>query len=102
MNEDLINEPYHYASYAIQVWDAIAAWKLNYFRGCIVKYVVRAGRKNAATELEDLQKAQAYLAREIERVMLEMTPVADIEPVPAWVSHDPDHEDDDKPSGVLK
>ena len=37
-------------------------------RSNIVKYVARAGRKNPATEMEDLEKARWYLDREIQRV----------------------------------
>ena len=37
-------------------------------RSNIVKYVARAGRKNPATEMQDLEKARWYLDREIKRV----------------------------------
>lgn len=37
-------------------------------RSNIVKYVARAGRKNPATEMQDLEKARWYLDREIQRV----------------------------------
>lgn len=41
---------------------------LSFCRGNVVKYVARAGRKDIAAELEDLQKARWYLDREIERL----------------------------------
>ncbi|MEU6704745.1 DUF3310 domain-containing protein [Streptomyces wuyuanensis] len=41
---------------------------LNFNRGNAVKYIARAGRKNKGTELEDLSKAQWYIAREIQRI----------------------------------
>lgn len=41
---------------------------LNFCRGNAVKYIVRAGKKNPRTELEDLRKAQWYLEREIARL----------------------------------
>ena len=41
---------------------------LNFNRGNAVKYIARAGKKDPGTELEDLQKAQWYLTREINRV----------------------------------
>lgn len=44
----------------------IEAWKLNFSLGSVLKYICRAGKKNAAKELEDLLKAQWYLRREIE------------------------------------
>ena len=48
--------------------DFIADKNLNFFRGNVVKYVARAGKKNADAEVEDLQKAQWYLNREIGRL----------------------------------
>ncbi|MFB7782047.1 DUF3310 domain-containing protein [Streptomyces vinaceus] len=44
---------------------------LNFNRGNTVKYVCRAGRKSAATELEDLKKARWYIDREIQRISKE-------------------------------
>lgn len=65
---DMVNHPPHYTFGGIEVLDAIEAWELNYRRGNVVKYLVRAGRKSKFTELEDLKKAQFYLAREIEKM----------------------------------
>lgn len=64
-----INHPAHYGGddnpyEAIKV---IEAWELNFHLGNVVKYVSRAGRKDPATELEDLKKALWYLQREISR-----------------------------------
>ena len=42
---------------------------LNFCRGNAVKYLVRAGKKDPSKEVEDLMKAQWYIAREISRVM---------------------------------
>lgn len=47
----------HYSKYHIQPWDIIADVKLDYFRGNILKYLVRFEDKNG---LEDLQKALSY------------------------------------------
>lgn len=44
---------------AIQPWDIILAWGLGYWRGNIIKYVLRSPDKNG---LEDLKKAQHYLS----------------------------------------
>ena len=52
--------PKHYR-YTIQPWDAIKAWSLCFFAGNVIKYVVRAGRKDGNTRLEDLLKARDYL-----------------------------------------
>ena len=61
--KDLINKPEHYTHGGIETWDVIEAWKLNYNLGNVVKYISRADHKGK--RLEDLQKARAYLDREI-------------------------------------
>ena len=55
--KDNIN-PTYYVGSKIQVSDFIAEFKLDYFAGNIVKYVVRHKFKNG---LEDLKKARWYL-----------------------------------------
>lgn len=50
---------------AIDVIDIYHAFELNAMRGAVVKYVVRAGKKDPNTELEDLRKARECLDREI-------------------------------------
>jgi hypothetical protein len=65
---DAVNNPPHYTVGGISVFDFIEAKQLNYGRGNVVKYVTRAGVKDAATELQDLEKAQWYLTAEIERL----------------------------------
>ena len=62
---DNVNHPKHYTFSAIQVIDAIEAWRLGYRLGNVVKYVARANHKGAA--IEDLKKARWYLDREIEK-----------------------------------
>ena len=41
---------------------------MAYFRGAAVKYVLRAGRKDPACEVEDLRKAIQCLTFEIDRI----------------------------------
>jgi len=55
--------PDYYIGTKIQVSDFIQEFKLDYFQGNIVKYVVRHKKKNG---LEDLEKAKWYLERLIE------------------------------------
>ena len=50
--------PDHYKTALIEVWDHIHANELCYFKGNILKYVIRAGRKSGETELDDLLKAK--------------------------------------------
>ncbi len=52
----------HYLK-AIQPWDIIRAWDLNYWEGNIVKYVLRHQGKG---KVEDLEKAKHYLEYLIE------------------------------------
>ena len=65
---DTINHPSYYTDGKIEVSDFIADKNLNFFRGNVVKYVARAGKKDPSKEIEDLKKAQWYIGREIERV----------------------------------
>ena len=65
--DDAISHPSHYTQ-GIECMDYIESHKLNYARGNVIKYVTRAGLKDASKEVEDLEKARWYLDREIERV----------------------------------
>ena len=65
---DPVNKPSHYSVGKIQPIDFIADQKLNFNRGNAVKYIVRAGRKDPAKELEDLKKAKFYLEHEINEI----------------------------------
>ena len=65
---DIINSPSHYTDGGIETIDFIEAKGLNYHLGNVVKYVSRAGKKDTAKKLEDLEKARWYLEREIGRV----------------------------------
>ncbi len=62
-----INHPEYYNSGGIEAADFIDAHGLNFNRGNIVKYVVRAGKKDGEDALTALLKAQWYLNREIIR-----------------------------------
>lgn len=60
---DPIN-PSHYKSAAgIEVIDVIEAFGLDYHRGNVLKYLLRAGRKGDA--LTDLRKCEWYIRRAI-------------------------------------
>ena len=48
--------------------DVINDYNVNFCRGNVIKYVVRAGKKK--DELQDLLKAKDYLEREIKRVRI--------------------------------
>lgn len=74
-NEETVNRPSHYTQYeGFEVMDVCRQLRSpdgegGWFRANVFKYLARAGWKNPAKELEDLQKAAHYLQREIDRVM---------------------------------
>ena len=47
----------------IQPWDIIREWNLDYWRGNVIKYVLRAPEKNG---VEDIKKAIHYLEYVVE------------------------------------
>ena len=72
--EERVDRPAHYRGKKYDVIDIIEEFDLNFSRGNVVKYSLRAGRKDEAgysdlaKELEDLKKGAWYLNREIERI----------------------------------
>lgn len=64
---DTITNPKHYDMQPRPL-DAIHGWGLSYLKGCAVKYIARAGRKEGSTEVQDLEKAIQCLRMEIERL----------------------------------
>jgi hypothetical protein len=67
---EAVNHPKHYGGEdspyeAIKV---IEAWNLDFCLGNTVKYISRAGKKDPAKELEDLNKALWYLQRRIQQI----------------------------------
>jgi hypothetical protein len=67
--EEAVNHPSYYGGDTVyEVIKVIEAWSLGFCLGSAVKYIARAGKKNPAKELEDLQKARFYLDREIARL----------------------------------
>lgn len=65
---DNVNHPAYYTDGSIEVLDFIADKNLNFFRGNVLKYICRAGKKDPDKEIEDLKKAEWYLNREIDRL----------------------------------
>lgn len=65
---DSVERPKHYAAGGIQPIDVIEAWGLGFCLGNLVKYVARAGKKEGASELEDLRKARWFLDRQIKKL----------------------------------
>ena len=62
---DPVNHPSHYTQYlGMEVIDLTE--QMNFNKGNAVKYIARSGFKS--NEIEDLEKAAWYIAREISRV----------------------------------
>lgn len=58
----------YYCCGGIEAIDVIEAYGLNFAIGNAVKYLLRCGRKgDEADSLRDLEKARAYIDREIKR-----------------------------------
>lgn len=64
---DPVNHPKHYTSHPSGVECIQITEHLNFCLGNAVKYIWRAGEKDQAKEIEDLEKASWYLLREIKR-----------------------------------
>jgi Protein of unknwon function (DUF3310). len=66
MPGEQVNNPQHYggADNPYEAIKVIEAWDLGFHLGNTVKYISRAGKKDA--ELQDLKKAKWYLDRYIE------------------------------------
>lgn len=65
---DSVNHPSHYNDGKIEVIEFIEDKKLGFNLGNAVKYISRAGKKNPEKHVEDLEKAQWYLNREIQNL----------------------------------
>lgn len=66
---DNVNHPAHYTFGKFEVIEVIEDWNLDFCLANCIKYVARAKHKN--NEIEDLQKAQWYLARRIKQLTKE-------------------------------
>jgi hypothetical protein len=64
---DPVSRPAHYTRGKVEVIDFIEDQQLGYHLGQVIKYVCRAGHKDASTRKQDLEKARWYLSREIDR-----------------------------------
>jgi hypothetical protein len=72
---DKINPSHYKSGDGIQVIDVIEIFNLNFSRGNVIKYALRAGKKDEQgyedieKEIEDLKKCVWYAQREIERLL---------------------------------
>lgn len=74
IKSDPVNKPAHYQlKSGIQVIDIIEGAGLGFHLANVVKYILRAGKKDPSKELEDLKKAEYYLHRKIKQLTEEGT-----------------------------
>jgi len=64
---DPVVHPDHYQGNGYEVLDIIEDFELNFNLGNVLKYILRAGRKDSELKEEDLEKALFYLKREVEQ-----------------------------------
>lgn len=60
---DAVNKPSHYTDGKIEVIDYIEDKSFGFHLGNVIKYVSRAGKKDPATKIQDLEKGRWYLDR---------------------------------------
>lgn len=65
-SDDPVQHPAHYTTGKIECIDYIEDKELGYHLGNAVKYITRAGKKDPAKTVEDLEKAVWYIQRKIE------------------------------------
>lgn len=67
---ETVDHPAHYggADNPYEAIKVIEAWGLGFCLGNTVKYISRAGKKDPAKEIEDLEKASWYLTRRIQEL----------------------------------
>lgn len=67
---DAVNHPVHYGGEGnpYEAINVIEAWGLGFSLGNAVKYISRAGKKDQAREIEDLEKAVWYINRRIKNL----------------------------------
>ena len=68
MTDESVIIPSYYNKENMSVSDIVDEYELNFNKGNIIKYVLRSGKKNKDTEIQDLQKAMRYCQMEIERL----------------------------------
>ena len=64
--KEMVDHPDHYQGNKFEVIDIIEDFKLGFHLGNVVKYVLRAGKKDAT--VQELEKARWYLDRYIQQL----------------------------------
>ena len=67
-NKETVHHPSHYQGRKYEAIAIIQDYDLNFCLGNVLKYLLRAGRKDPSKKLEDLRKAKQYLEFEIAEI----------------------------------
>lgn len=69
-NPNALRPSYYDVEGTYEVFNVLEAWKLDkdFYLGNVIKYVVRAGKKNPNNYKEDLEKALIYLQKRINSI----------------------------------
>jgi len=69
-SSDSIKPSYYNVNDTYEVFNVLEAWGLDkdFYLGNVIKYVVRAGKKNPEKYKEDLNKALIYLQKRIDSI----------------------------------
>jgi len=65
-SNESVDHPDHYQGQGIEVIDIIDSFELDFYRGNIIKYILREDKKK--NELEDLKKAKWYIDKLIQKM----------------------------------
>ena len=65
-SNESVDHPDHYQGQGIEVIDIIDSFELDFYRGNIIKYILRADKKQ--NEIEDLKKAKWYIDKLIQKM----------------------------------
>ncbi len=66
---DQVNHPNHYGGdTTYETVKVLGAWGLGFLLGNTIKYISRAGKKDASKLVEDLKKSRWYLDQAIQRL----------------------------------
>jgi Protein of unknwon function (DUF3310) len=76
--------PSHYARFIIEPVTFINANGIGFNRGNSIKYLCRAGHKDATAEIDDLKKARRYIDIEIETLERQARIDAGEDPSDVW------------------
>lgn len=66
--DDQVVHPNHYERWAVEPVTFIMDNGLEFWRGNVIKYVMRAGLKEGQSEVTDLQKAKRYIEMRINQL----------------------------------